>query len=82
MYELPETQETPIAENYFGNWIKTIPVGDYPNIRKRILTECKISEQVFRHWKCGNSKVPVLAQPIVNEIAGREIFGPDGNKTT
>ncbi len=74
MYKLPETQQTPIAENYFGNWIKTIPVGDYREVRKRIISECKITEQVFRFWRGGITKVPILAQPIVNEIAGKNIF--------
>lgn len=66
-------------KNNFGDWIKTIPVGEYEPIRKKIILECKITTQIFRHWKCGNSKVPVLAQPIINEIAGYDIFKDDNN---
>lgn len=74
MNELEETCVKPHEKNYFGDWIKSIAVGDYKPVRKKIIEDCKITSQIFRHWKCGNSKVPVLAQPIINEIAGRDIF--------
>lgn len=77
MNELEETNVKAHETNYFGEWIKTIPVGEYEPVRKKIIEDCKITTQIFRHWKCGNSKVPVLAQPIINEIAGRDIFKPD-----
>lgn len=67
-------------KNYFGAWIKTIPVGEYEAVRSQIIKQCKITTQIFRHWKCGNSKVPVLAQPIINEIAGRNIFKEQNNE--
>jgi hypothetical protein len=67
-------EDTPVSVNHFGSWIKTIPVGDYDHIRHEIISKCKITNQIFTHWKLGNTKVPPLAQPIVNEIAGRNIF--------
>lgn len=70
-----------LDKNYFGDWIKTIPVGEYEPVRSQIIKQCKITTQIFRHWKCGNSKVPVLAQPIINEIAGRNIFKNDDHDT-
>ncbi|MFT3753705.1 MAG: hypothetical protein QM800_12805 [Paludibacter sp.] len=73
MSKLAEQQDKP-ERNPFGEWVQTIPVGEYDNIRERIIEDCKISKQVFRHWKNGNSKVPALAKPIINRIAGKNIF--------
>ena len=60
--------------NLFKEWIDSIPVGNYKDIRKRVIKECRIKEQVFRHWKIGTVKVPPLAQEKINLIAGEEIF--------
>lgn len=60
--------------NPFKEWIESIPVGEYKDIRLQIIRECHVSRQIFNHWKLGNSKVPLLAQPIINKIAGKEIF--------
>lgn len=62
------------TNNHFGDWIKTIPVGEYDSIRQRVINECMISLSVFNHWRLGNSKVPPLAQEKINQIAGKEIF--------
>lgn len=61
-------------DNNFKNWINSLSVGNYPTVRKTIIEQCFISEQVFRHWKCGNTKVPKLAQKIINDIAKKEVF--------
>ena len=76
MYEETETNQQPPEKNYFGDWIKGLSVGAYPEVRKQIISDCKITEQIFRHWKCGNSKVPILARDVINNIAGYNIFNP------
>lgn len=68
--------------NPFGDWLKTIPMGSFDEIRNRIIHECKINDQVFRHWKAGNSRVPELAKPIIEEIAGKLIFTDYDSATT
>ena len=60
--------------NLFKEWIDSIPVGNYRTIRMRVIQECRIKEQVFRHWKIGTVKVPPLAQEKINKIADKEIF--------
>lgn len=60
--------------NQFREWIDSIPVGMYDEIRLRIINECLINEQKFRHWKAGNSRIPSLAKPIIESIAGKPIF--------
>jgi hypothetical protein len=69
-----KTEPKKRSPNPFGDWIKTIPVGYYDDIRNRIIAECQITDQIFRHWKAGNSKVPNLAKPIIENIAGKPIF--------
>ena len=60
--------------NLFADWIGSIPVKDYAATRKAVIKKCHISAQVFRHWKNGNSAVSELAKPIINEIAGYNVF--------
>ena len=74
MEDNQKVNEQPEYSNPFGDWIKSIPVGDYNRIRHQIIYECKITDQIFRHWKCGNSKVPILAHEKINQIAGYEVF--------
>ena len=62
------------TKNVFRMWIDSIPVGDYGHIRMRVIRDCRISAQIFRHWKAGTVKVPPLAQEKINEIAQKEIF--------
>ncbi|OJV39612.1 MAG: hypothetical protein BGO29_04500 [Bacteroidales bacterium 36-12] len=63
-----------INQNQLKDWLDSLTVLEYPIIRKEIIDKCKITEQKFRHWKAGNSRVPVLAQEIINEIAGKAVF--------
>ena len=66
-------------KNEFEKWINSLKIGMYPEIRKKIIAECKITPQIFRHWKNGNTKVPPLAKPIIEIIAGAKIFKENGN---
>ena len=61
-------------ENQFGDWINSIAVGDLPKVRAKVIEKCKITDQVFRHWRAGNSKVPELAKSIIEKIAKKQIF--------
>lgn len=60
--------------NEFRDWLDSLTVSEYPDVRKRIIDECRITEQKFRHWKAGNSRVPELAKEKINEIAGKPVF--------
>ena len=60
--------------NVFKEWIESIPVGSYKDIRKRVIKECRTTDQNFRHWRIGTVKVPPLAQEKINTIAEKEIF--------
>ncbi len=74
MNEFEEKTDKAPEVNHFGRWINTVPVGEYPEVRQRIISECRINAQIFRFWKSGITRVPVLAQPIIEMIAGCKIF--------
>lgn len=69
----------PTEKNEFGYWIDSLNIGIYPEIRKKIIADCRITPQIFRHWKNGNTKIPELAKPIIEVIAGAKIFMENGN---
>lgn len=55
-------------------WLENLTVREYKETQRRIITECKVSNQILRHWKCGNYEPSTLAKGIINDIAGREIY--------
>ncbi len=72
------TKETTVKKNEFKEFLEALTVKDYAEKRRQIIKECKISEQVFRNWKLGITAVPELAKPIINEIAGYQVFKIEG----
>jgi hypothetical protein len=60
--------------NDFSEWLNTLQVGIYPEIRQRVIAECKITAVVFRQWRCGASKIPPLAKEKINIIAEKQVF--------
>lgn len=62
--------------NIFKDWINSIPMGDYRTIRSRVIAECYITPQTFRHWKIGTVNVPPLAREKINKIAIEETGKP------
>ena len=66
-------------KNEFGDWIDSLIIGIYPEIRKKIIEDCRITPPIFRHWKNGNTRIPELAKPIIESIAKRNIFDQNGN---
>lgn len=60
--------------NEFKEFVETLAVRDYAATRRKIINDCKITDQIFRNWKNGLSAVPELAKPIINEIAGYQVF--------
>jgi len=58
----------------FVNWLNSITVGEYSEIKNLIIKDCKIKEQKFRHWKIGASKISELEKEKINIIAGFDVF--------
>ena len=63
-----------LKENSFRQWLDSIPTGEYPEIRKRILNDCIIKDYVFKNWRNGITKIPPLAKEKINSIANKNIF--------
>lgn len=63
-----------INNKSFTDWLDTVPSGKIDEIREKIISNCGITPQVFRHWKSGNSRIPFLAQLEINKIAEFEVF--------
>lgn len=64
-----ETTEEKTTPNEFRVWLETLPVGDYASVRRKIIEQCKTKDYIFRNWKCGVTKVPILESSIINQIA-------------
>lgn len=64
----------PIEQNELAQWLDTLTVPVYREMKKEIITKCRITDQIFRHWKSGNTSIPVLAKEKINEIADEEVF--------
>lgn len=65
MENLEERKEV----NELKLWLESIPMGNYEAIRRQILERCKTKDYIFRNWKCGVTKVPLLEKSIINKIA-------------
>lgn len=61
-------------DNQLKNYLESVPVKNYGEKRAKIIAECKITPQVFLNWKNGITAVPELAKPVINKIAGKEIY--------
>lgn len=57
-----------------NDFLNSIPYGDYKNMRKKLITGCKVPDYIFANWKSGVAKIPPLAKDKMEEIAGRKIF--------
>lgn len=62
------------ANQKFKNWMDSIPYGEYSDIRQRVIDECKINPPTYGNWRNGSCTIPPLAQDVINEIAGYNIF--------
>lgn len=60
--------------NPFREWTESLAVGAYRDIRRDVIDRCKINGTIFRNWRLGITAVPELAKPIINEIAGYEVY--------
>lgn len=83
---MSETKELTKESIQFNKFLDAVAVGDYPEIRKKIINQCEITAQVFIHWKNSNSRIAKLAKPIINQIASEylgtetDIFNTEENE--
>lgn len=58
----------------FKEFLKTIPLGDYPNTVKRIKDECMMNDYRFVNIKSGIARIKPLEFEKINLIAGYDIL--------
>ena len=61
-------------DNDLKRWWKSVPIGQAKEVRNQISERCKSSPFVWGNWINGRTQVPELAKPIINEIAGKNIY--------
>lgn len=64
----------------FERWINGVPVGDYLDIRARIMQETGVSRTTFSSWREGKSS-PCMDKKITIAVIAKEYDGscPFGN---
>ena len=67
------------AKKLFGQWINSIPYGQFEKVRSRVVAECRCTNQCFYSWKVGVSLPGALAKERIDQIAleetGRQVYG-------
>jgi hypothetical protein len=64
----------------FKNWIRMQPSMNISAVKAEIIEKCKLKKQengrcyVLEDWCLGRVKVPALAQSVINEIAGEQLY--------
>jgi hypothetical protein len=55
-------------------YLKTVPVGNYLDVRKKIIDECMIKNHTFNNWRYGFCRIPQLHKKKIEEVIGEKIF--------
>jgi len=63
----------------FRNFMDSMPKGQFDNIKKQVIDTCIITEDVYKNWYYGRTKVPPLHQKVIEELAGEKVFSNEIN---
>ena len=58
----------------FKNWLFGLPTEQFEPTKQEICDKCYKSRQVINAWIAGRTEIPDIALPVINGIAGKEIF--------
>lgn len=64
-------------ENYLKKYMNSIQMGCYKSVKDTIIKKCSITDDIWRNWLAGRTNIPNLAKPIINEVAGSDIFSKE-----
>lgn len=48
--------------------MKKLPSDEYYTIKQEIISNCRITNSIWRNWLSGRTSIPLLAEPIIQEI--------------
>ena len=57
------------SKTEFERWINSIPIGDYPEIRKQIMEATGVSRVTFSAWQNGKSTPSFENKALITRIA-------------
>jgi hypothetical protein len=81
-----ETNEVKREVNELRVWMDAIPAGDVRTIKRLIIERCKSQDHIFRNWKSGITRVPILERTIINQLSqeydGTNVFKLDEDDNT
>ena len=81
-----ETTEAKTVVNELRVWMDAIPAGDVRTIKRLIIERCKSQDHIFRNWKSGITRVPILERTIINQLSqeydGTNVFKLDEDDNT
>jgi len=74
-----KTDENEVVENELRRYLKTVASGDLKAIVQRMIEETMTTHFIFRNWRLGITKVPLLERKTINRIS-QEYNGKDAFK--
>lgn len=57
-----------------NKYMKSVPYGEYSNIRQKIIEGCKIPTYTLGNWMSGIARIPELHKDKIEEITGMKLF--------
>lgn len=60
--------------NHLKKFMNSIPIVRYKGVKDEIVSKCHITDDIWRNWLTGRTPIPPLAQDVIRDIAGYDIF--------
>jgi hypothetical protein len=57
-----------------NKFMKSVPYGEYSDVRRKIIEGCKVPTYTFSNWMSGIARIPELHKDKIEEIIGATIF--------
>lgn len=58
----------------FREWYFSLPYNEIRQVRRNIISQCKIMDYDFNNWLNGKSTPNNLERKIINSLAGKDVF--------
>lgn len=58
----------------FVKWWDGLSLKVAPAIRQGLIQKCQVKAYTLSDWRRGRSEIPELLLPVINEVAGKDIF--------
>ena len=62
--------DSKVKQEQLNDWYQGMPKNKLREVRKAVVHNCGISNNVFYNWLAGISPIPTSAQIIINDMAG------------